>query len=194
MKKQLSTLQELIALMDPQLYHHLDLTGSLNLFFVFRWCLIAFKREFKFDDVLVVWESLWSAPSSQFHLFLAMSILETHRAVIIRYLKEFDEVLKYVNELSQTMDPQPLISQAEILYLGFRNLVEISDRRRAERASAGNGIGAGAGQGAGGAGLRQRTNAKGKEKDVLVDAIKAEEEAEARVPDLALSDDLRALI
>lgn len=56
MKQQLSTLQQLIGVMDPELYDHLERTGSLNLFFCFRWILIAFKREFKFEDVINLWE------------------------------------------------------------------------------------------------------------------------------------------
>jgi hypothetical protein len=56
MKRQLSTLQQLIAVMDPELHAHLEKTGSLNLFFCFRWILIAFKREFAFDQVIRLWE------------------------------------------------------------------------------------------------------------------------------------------
>jgi len=36
MKKQLSTLQQLLAVMDPQLYRHLEKVDGLNLFFCFR--------------------------------------------------------------------------------------------------------------------------------------------------------------
>ena len=186
-KHQLSLLQELIALMDPQLHRHLEQTDSLNLFFCFRWLLIAFKREFKFDDCLCVWEALWSAPTKQFHLFLAMSILENHRTVIIRYLQEFDEVLKYINELSQTLEPQPLLSQAEILYVGFKHLVEATDRRTAERASAPQAHGTSS------AGLRQRRG-KEKENDSLIKLVEDEVEAEANVPDLDISKDLRDLL
>jgi hypothetical protein len=56
MKRQLSTLQQLIASMDPELHAHLEKTGSLNLFFCFRWILISFKREFAFDQVIRLWE------------------------------------------------------------------------------------------------------------------------------------------
>lgn len=72
MKRKLSTLQQLIGVMDPELYSHLgqltlcvhsifsadasERTGSLNLFFCFRWILINFKREFKFNDVIKLWE------------------------------------------------------------------------------------------------------------------------------------------
>ena len=90
-------------------------TGSLNLFFCFRWILIAFKREFKFEDVIRLWEVLWTDfYSDQFVLFVAMAVLQSHRDVLIRYLTEFDEVLKYANDLSGTvsrlsynLDPVP---------------------------------------------------------------------------------------
>ena len=79
-------------------------TGSLNLFFCFRWILIAFKREFKFDDVIRLWDALWTNYySDHFVLFIALAILQSHRDVIMRYLTEFDEVLKYANNLSGTV-------------------------------------------------------------------------------------------
>lgn len=207
MKAQLSVLQELIALMDPQLYAHLEKTDSLNLFFCFRWILIAFKREFKLEDCLSIWEAIWSSPCTKsFHLFIALSILESHRGVIIRYLQEFDEVLKYINELAGTMEPYPLINQAEVLYLAFRKLVEATDRRKAERASATdpNATSSSSAEST----LRKRTNGKTsasststtpplsnkeKEKDPLIKIVNDEAEAEARVPDITLSDELRAL-
>jgi hypothetical protein len=65
---------------------------GLNLFFCFRWVLIAFKREFPFDEVLGLWEILWTDYySSQFLLFVAFAVLESHRDVILRYLIEVGE-------------------------------------------------------------------------------------------------------
>lgn len=67
---------------------------GLNLFFCFRWVLIAFKREFPFDEVLRLWEVLWTDYySSQFLLFVAFAILESHRDMILRYLIEVGEHL-----------------------------------------------------------------------------------------------------
>ena len=42
-----------------------DETGSLNLFFCFRWLLTSFKRELTFDDTVRLWEVLYteSVPS-----------------------------------------------------------------------------------------------------------------------------------
>jgi TBC1 domain family member 15 len=85
---------------------------GLNLFFCFRfvtfnqavyplvthlcrWILIAFKREFPFEQVLALWEVLWTDYySDNFVLFVALAVLESHRDMILRYLVEFDEILK----------------------------------------------------------------------------------------------------
>ncbi|KZT26256.1 RabGAP/TBC [Neolentinus lepideus HHB14362 ss-1] len=133
MKKQLSTLQELIAMMDPELYRHLEKTDGLNLFFCFRWVLIAFKREFPFDDVLRLWEILWTNYySNNFLLFVALAVLESHRDMILRYLVEFDEILKYCNELSMTIELDSTLAQAEVLFLSFAQLIADMDHRQAD--------------------------------------------------------------
>ncbi|KAF7295006.1 hypothetical protein MIND_01038700 [Mycena indigotica] len=137
MKKQLLTLQQLIEVMDPELYRHLEKTDGLNLFFCFRWVLIAFKREFPFEDVLRLWEVLWTDYySNGFVLFVALAVLESHRDVILRYLVEFDEILKYCNELSMTIELDSTLAQAEVLFLSFSQIVADIDRRHAENLQA----------------------------------------------------------
>ncbi len=96
MRSQLLTLDHLVQLMDPNLYLHLQKADSTNFFFFFRMLLVWFKREFEWPDVLRLWEALWTdLYSSQFHLFVALAILEKHRSVIMDHLIHFDEVLKY---------------------------------------------------------------------------------------------------
>ncbi|PLW50278.1 hypothetical protein PCANC_05602 [Puccinia coronata f. sp. avenae] len=125
MRDELSRLQQLLLLIDPQLYCHFEKTNSLNLFFCFRWILISFKREFEFQDVLKVWEALWTdmcGPHSD--LFLALAVLQTHREPIIRYLQEFDEVLKYINDIANTLECDTLLTQAHMLYLTYKSIIE----------------------------------------------------------------------
>ncbi|KAJ9098700.1 hypothetical protein QFC21_004348 [Naganishia friedmannii] len=129
MKNKLGTLQKLISVMDPELYRKLERTHSTSLFMCFRWLLIAFKREFKFDDVIRLWDILFTDYyTNEFVIFVALAILHSHREVIIRYLVEFDEVLKYANDLSETIDLESTLAQAEVLFLSFRSLVEEVDR------------------------------------------------------------------
>ena len=130
MRTQLLTLDHLVQLMDPALYLHLQSADSTNFFFFFRMLLVWYKREFGWADVLRLWESLWTDYlSSNFHLFIALAILEKHRDVIMEHLKRFDEVLKYVNELSNTIDLPSTLLRAESLFRRFQRTVEAVDKR-----------------------------------------------------------------
>ncbi|GAB7350250.1 hypothetical protein MBLNU459_g0900t1 [Dothideomycetes sp. NU459] len=130
MRLQLTTLDHLVQLLDPKLYLHLQSVDSTNFFFFFRMLLVWYKREFEWPDVLRLWEGLWTDYlSSNFHLFIAVAILEKHRDVIMEHLKGFDEVLKYVNELSNTIDLQSTLTRAEGLFRRFQRTVEAVDRK-----------------------------------------------------------------
>ncbi|KAF2203689.1 RabGAP/TBC [Delitschia confertaspora ATCC 74209] len=129
MRQQLLTLDHLVQLMDPKLYLHLQSADSTNFFFFFRMLLVWYKREFEWVDVLRLWESLWTDYlSSNFHIFIALAILEKHRDVIMEHLKHFDEVLKYINELSGTMDLESTLIRAESLFQRFQRTVETIDK------------------------------------------------------------------
>ncbi|KAH7032769.1 GTPase-activating protein GYP7 [Microdochium trichocladiopsis] len=130
MRNQLLTLDHLVQFMDPKLYEHLKSAESTNFFFFFRMLLVWYKREFAWMDVLRLWEGLWTDYlSSSFHLFIALAILEKHREVIMEHLLHFDEVLKYVNELSNTIDLGSTLVRAEQLFRRFKRLVEAIDKK-----------------------------------------------------------------
>ncbi|KAL2146520.1 hypothetical protein VTI28DRAFT_3701 [Corynascus sepedonium] len=130
MRSQLRALDHLVQFMDPKLYAHLESADSTNFFFFFRMLLVWYKREFDWPDVLHLWEVLWTDYlSSSFHLFVALAILEKHRDVIMTHLKHFDEVLKYVNELSCTIDLDSTLIRAEALFKRFQRLVDAIDKK-----------------------------------------------------------------
>ncbi|RDA88246.1 hypothetical protein CP532_0319 [Ophiocordyceps camponoti-leonardi (nom. inval.)] len=130
MRAQLLALDQLVNLMDPKLWEHLRKADSTNFFFLFRMVLVWYKREFVWCDVLSLWERLWTDYlSSQMHLFIALAILDKHRDVMIRHLHAFDEVLKYVNELSNRMDLESTLIRAESLFRKFQRLVDAIDKR-----------------------------------------------------------------
>ncbi|RMZ86148.1 hypothetical protein DV737_g209, partial [Chaetothyriales sp. CBS 132003] len=130
MRSQLNTLDQLVQLLDPKLYLHLQSADSTNFFFFFRMLLVWYKREFEWSDVLRLWEVLWTDYlSSQFHLFIAMAILEKHRDVIMDHLKHFDEVLKYFNELSGTIDLRETLVRAEGLFKRFEHTVGVVEKK-----------------------------------------------------------------
>ncbi|KAF1961243.1 RabGAP/TBC [Byssothecium circinans] len=130
MRKQLLTLDHVVQLIDPKLYLHLQSADSTNFFFFFRMLLVWYKREFEWADVLRLWEALWTDYlSGNFHIFIALAILEKHRDVIMAHLQHFDEVLKYVNELSGTMDLESTLVRAESLFYRFQRTVQTIDKK-----------------------------------------------------------------
>lgn len=134
MRNQLLCLDHLVQFMLPSLYKHLEKTESTNLFFFFRMLLVWFKRELLWDDVLRLWEVLWTDYlSSQFVLFVCLAILDKHKDVMIEHLAGFDEILKYMNELSMTIDLDELLVRAELLFYRFRRTVELIDRKNEDR-------------------------------------------------------------
>ncbi|KAL1862569.1 GTPase activating protein [Diaporthe australafricana] len=130
MRTQLTTLDQLVHFMDPKLWEHLEKADSTNFFFFFRMLLVWYKREFPWIDILRLWEAQWTDyKTSSFHLFVALAILEKHRDVILTHLQHFDEVLKYVNELSGRIDLESTLIRAEALFRKFQRLIEAIDKK-----------------------------------------------------------------
>ncbi|KAK2833045.1 hypothetical protein Q5P01_016934 [Channa striata] len=115
MKQQLLQLSILLKALDPSYVTFWD-SGSLC--FCFRWLLIWFKREFSFEDILTLWEVLWTRlPCDNFHLLIACSILESQRGELIGSDHDFNTILKHINELTMKLDLQSVLRGAEAIYL-----------------------------------------------------------------------------
>jgi len=120
MHTQLVQLANLLKCMDPELYEYLKGRSCTNMFFCFRWVLIRFKREFPFDTIMLLWEMLWSEYCGRnYHMFLCLAILMKKRTEIIANNMEFDDILKFINNLSMHMNLQEYLVYAELLYTNF---------------------------------------------------------------------------
>ncbi|KAG0654363.1 GTPase activating protein [Monosporozyma unispora] len=129
-RDQMLTMAELTTLMLPQLSEHLKKCDSSNLFFCFRMLLVWFKREFPFKDVCSIWEIfLTDYYSSQFQLFFMLAILQKNSQPILQNLNQFDQVIKYFNDLHNTMDWNDLMIRSELLFIRFQKLMNFMDRR-----------------------------------------------------------------
>ncbi|CAO1942028.1 unnamed protein product [Urochloa humidicola] len=116
MHAQLLALSKLVELLDPPLHNYFRQNDCLNYFFCFRWVLIQFKREFTFDQIMLLWEVLWTHYLSEhFHLYLCVAILKRYRQRIIGEQMDFDTLLKFINELSGRINLDRAIQDAEAL-------------------------------------------------------------------------------
>ncbi|XP_040183464.1 TBC1 domain family member 17 isoform X2 [Rana temporaria] len=116
MKKQLIQLNLLLRVLDSSLCDFLDSKDSGNLSFCFRWILIWFKREFSFQDILLLWEVLWTGlPCPNFHLLIGCGILDLERDALMHSDYGFNEILKHINELTMKMSVEDILCRAEAL-------------------------------------------------------------------------------
>ncbi|OCT88929.1 TBC1 domain family member 15 [Xenopus laevis] len=118
MKMQLVHLSTLLRLLDCGFCSYLESQDSGYLYFCFRWLLIKFKREFNFQDILRLWEVIWTdLPCQNFHLLICCAILESEKQIIMEQNFGFNEILKHINELSMKLDVNDVLSKAEAISL-----------------------------------------------------------------------------
>lgn len=137
MKSQLLHLQTLLHLIDAPLFTHLDRTDSLNLFFVFRWLLVRFKREFpSYEQVCRLWEAFLAAEThltEHMHIFVALYVLLDHRTQTMEFLTCFDEVLQYFQGLGGTLDVEECLRGAERVVRVLKRWVQQQEERKGEK-------------------------------------------------------------
>ncbi|XP_077688910.1 TBC1 domain family member 15 isoform X4 [Eretmochelys imbricata] len=126
MKTQLIQLSTLLRLLDSGFCSYLESQDSGYLYFCFRWLLIRFKREFSFQDILRLWEVMWTElPCQNFHLLICCAILESEKQQIMDKHYGFNEILKHINELSMKIDVEDILCKAEAISIQMMNCKEL---------------------------------------------------------------------
>ncbi|KAL8575545.1 hypothetical protein ACOMHN_059609 [Nucella lapillus] len=121
MKKQLTQIQKLMQVYDPELYTYLESHDSGNFYFCFRWILIHFKREFHFHEISRLWEVLWTdLPCQNFHLIFSLAILDSEKSTLIENKFGFTEILKHINDISLTIPMEEMLKKAEGIFLQMK--------------------------------------------------------------------------
>ncbi|NXG24364.1 TBC15 protein, partial [Grallaria varia] len=126
MKTQLIQLSTLLRLLDSRFWNYLESQDSGYLYFCFRWLLIRFKREFSFQDILRLWEVMWTKlPCQNFHLLLCCAILECEKQQIMDKHYDLNDILKHINELSMKIDVEYILCKAEAISMQMMNCKEL---------------------------------------------------------------------
>ncbi|XP_055849709.1 TBC1 domain family member 17 [Episyrphus balteatus] len=122
MKTQFNQLKRLLEFANRPLFQYMKTHDSDNMYFCFRWLLVWFKREFSTDDVLKLWECLWTRlPCPNYQLLISVAILDQQTDIIIGNQYEFNEILKHVNELSGEINLKATLELAEAIYKQIKN-------------------------------------------------------------------------
>ena len=116
MLRNLSSMVSLMSELDPLYYQFIKDQQADNFFFCFRWFLTYFKREFSnMNTVIYLWEVLWSHRDPDYMYYFALAMLESVRSEIMR-LTSFDEILKKINDLSDSFDVEKVLSLSQGIY------------------------------------------------------------------------------
>ncbi|KAM9377226.1 TBC1 domain family member 15 [Pholidichthys leucotaenia] len=125
-KTQLIQLGSVLRLLDVAFWNYLDTHESSYMYFCFRWLLIRFKRELNFQDVMRLWEVMWTGlPCENFHLLVSCAILDSEKQKIMEENFGFNEILKHINELSMKLDIEEILHKAESICLQIKNCKDI---------------------------------------------------------------------
>lgn len=123
MDKQLNYLQELLRLMQPSFYEHLNHLGedAMELLFCHRWILLCFKREFNEKEALRIWEACWSHyQTDYFHLFICVAIVGIYGEDVIEQCLPADEILLHFSSLACHMSGELVLRKARGLLHQYR--------------------------------------------------------------------------
>ncbi|XP_063886711.1 TBC1 domain family member 15-like isoform X3 [Scylla paramamosain] len=131
MKQQLKDMHQIVRLVDPELMSYLEVRDSANFYFCFRWLLVRFKRELSYANTLRLWEVLWTGhPCPNFHLLVAVALLDTEKDTIMENKFGFTEILKHINDISLRIDIDGTLKKAEAIYLQVRSSPCVPDSVR----------------------------------------------------------------
>ncbi|KAG5446569.1 Small G protein signaling modulator 1 [Clonorchis sinensis] len=130
MDQNFASLKALVQIMDPGLIDHIQTYGDFTEFyFSYRWFLLDFKREFNYEDIFRIWETLFAAMhhiSDRFELFIALALIHLYRDVIIQNRMEFTDVLKFFNERAERHEVGRILDLASQFVSKTQELVNIS--------------------------------------------------------------------
>uniref|UniRef100_UPI00358EC300 TBC1 domain family member 16-like isoform X2 n=1 Tax=Myxine glutinosa TaxID=7769 RepID=UPI00358EC300 len=128
MERQLTYLRELLHLVLPEFYDHLDSLGEdgLQLLFCHRWLLLCFKREFQESEALRMWEACWAHyQTDYFHLFICLAIVALYGGEPVDKKLAADATLLYFTNLAMHMNGEHVLVKARGLLHYFRLMPRI---------------------------------------------------------------------
>ncbi|CAF0809598.1 unnamed protein product [Adineta steineri] len=121
-------MRSLLQILDFELYEHIHRTGDFtHFYFCYRWFLLDFKREFVYDDIFLVWETIAAARrtvSKRFVLFIALAMLKIYREIILDNRMDFTDIIRFFNEMAERHDARDILRIARELVLELQKLID----------------------------------------------------------------------
>jgi len=120
-EEQLKQLSILLEVMEPSFYKYLEEVENVDMLMCYRWILVAFRREFTFEDGKRLWDSLFSLyRGEQFQLFICLAMLKAIKGQIMDEHMKKDDILKLCNSLSGRINVEKILRTAEESFVDYQ--------------------------------------------------------------------------
>ncbi|GFY39377.1 small G protein signaling modulator 1 [Trichonephila inaurata madagascariensis] len=123
----LENLEKLRNVMCTYVWEHLDMGYVQGMCDLVAPLLVIFDDELVYDDVFIVWESIWAAKhvaSSHFVLFIALALVEYYRDIILENNMDFTDIIKFFNEMAERHDAKAVLKIARDLVCQIQTLID----------------------------------------------------------------------
>ncbi|KAG1714265.1 Small G protein signaling modulator 2 [Nymphon striatum] len=123
-----ANMRSLIQILDSEVFELMHQNGDYtHFYFCYRWFLLDFKREFVYDDVFSIWETIWVAKhvaSGHLVLFIALALVEYYRDIILENNMDFTDIIKFFNEMAEHHDAKAVLKVARDLVYRLQTLID----------------------------------------------------------------------
>ncbi|KAL7062695.1 hypothetical protein AAHC03_01063 [Spirometra sp. Aus1] len=126
---QFQHLQALLEVLDPVIASHMHLSEENAHLYFYRWFLLDFKRELKYDDVFRVWETIWTSRrlvTQDFGVFLAFALVQCYRDIILFYCLDYTDIIRFYNERAELHEASKLLTFARDMIYRLQTLIASS--------------------------------------------------------------------
>ncbi|XP_017782183.1 PREDICTED: TBC1 domain family member 15-like [Nicrophorus vespilloides] len=128
---QLNDIYKILKILDPQYAKYFKSKNCKHMYFCIRWLWLLFTREFVENEIQTLWEVLFlDLPCPNFHLLVAIAILQTQKEYIMENDLDYLEIMKRVNTLKGTLRVNAIIDDAQTLHAQLEEILKIPDNIR----------------------------------------------------------------
>ncbi|ELP89489.1 hypothetical protein EIN_391440 [Entamoeba invadens IP1] len=116
--KALKKNDSILRFASPQLSDYLQ-QKDISYFFCYKWNALLFKRFFKTEDLIRIWDAVFAFPTKKMFYFITVAILKEYTDLIIAKQLSFDELMIFIQTLTERI-PIGVIYDADVLYQEFK--------------------------------------------------------------------------
>ncbi|ELP83687.1 hypothetical protein EIN_468110, partial [Entamoeba invadens IP1] len=113
-KKTFEEVGDIIKFVNPEFFAYIH-TNKIDFSVCFRWIVLLFKREFRREECLELWDRIFAYPEREMYYFICASILLENAPVIMERQMKFDGVVEFLQKIQRNI-PTAVFFYADVIY------------------------------------------------------------------------------